>query len=114
MDPFHFSCPHCSSRLRVREKLYVGRQVDCPECGDTLLIVDLAGELGVERVARKPGEEKRETASESAKPVDSMTPGVPLPSRGRLQWFLADRRRALFALGAAAAMLVTLIAVIVH
>ena len=40
MDPFHFACPHCSSRLRVREKLYVGRHVDCPECGDALLIVD--------------------------------------------------------------------------
>jgi DNA-directed RNA polymerase subunit RPC12/RpoP len=53
MDPFHFACPHCSSRLRVREKLFVGRHVDCPECGDTLLIVDRAGELGVERVERQ-------------------------------------------------------------
>jgi hypothetical protein len=114
MDPFHFSCPHCSSRLRVREKLYVGRQVDCPECGDTLLIVDVAGELGVERVARKPGEQKRATASESTSPIDPTTPGLDSASPGRLEWFLADRRRALVALGAAAAVIVALIAVIVH
>src|SRR5258708_1498342 len=56
MDPFHFACPHCSSRLRVREKLYVGRHVDCPECGNALLIVERAGKLGVERIERKPGE----------------------------------------------------------
>lgn len=54
MDPFHFACPHCSSRLRVREKLYVGRQVDCPECGQSLLIVEEKGELGVKRIERPP------------------------------------------------------------
>lgn len=54
MDPFHFACPHCSSRLRVREKLYVGRQVDCPECGDLLLIVERPDGLGVERIERAP------------------------------------------------------------
>jgi DNA-directed RNA polymerase subunit RPC12/RpoP len=54
MDPFHFACPHCSSRLRVREKLYVGRQVDCPECGQFLLIVEQSGELGVRAVERQP------------------------------------------------------------
>src|SRR5579863_492668 len=53
MDPFHFACPHCSSRLRVREKLYVGRQVDCPECGQLLLIVDEKGELAARPVERK-------------------------------------------------------------
>jgi hypothetical protein len=114
MDPFHFSCPHCSSRLRVREKLYVGRQVDCPECGDTLLIVDRAGDLGVERVERKPGEQKAATASDSAAPADVTTPGLHLPPASRLQWFLADRRRPLFALGAAAVLVVAMIAVIAH
>src|SRR5579863_1998355 len=49
MDPFHFVCPHCSSRLRVREKLYLGRQVDCPECGQALKIVE--GKEGLEAQA---------------------------------------------------------------
>ncbi len=53
MDPFHFACPHCSSRLRLREKLYVGRQVDCPECGQVLLIVDDKGELAARPIERK-------------------------------------------------------------
>jgi DNA-directed RNA polymerase subunit RPC12/RpoP len=121
MDPFHFSCPHCSSRLRVREKLYVGRQVDCPECGDKLLIVDREGDLGVERVERRPADKKGVAAKDSgatavvaAASAGTSTPGLPVPPPGRLQWFLADRRRSLVALGAAAAVSVALIAVIVH
>lgn len=54
MDPFHFACPHCLSPLRVREKLFVGRQVDCPACGDLLLIVERGGGMEVERIERKP------------------------------------------------------------
>jgi hypothetical protein len=54
MDPFHFACPHCSSRLRVREKLLVGRHIDCPECGDLLVIVERPDGLGVERIDRPP------------------------------------------------------------
>jgi hypothetical protein len=121
MDPFHFSCPHCSSRLRVREKLYVGRQVDCPECGDSLRIVDRAGDLGVERVERKPADNKGAatkqpgaTAAVVAAPAGTPTPGLSLPPASRLQSFLADPRRSLVALGAAAALVAALIAVIVH
>src|SRR5262245_60646996 len=54
MDPFHFVCPHCSSRLRVREKLLVGRHIDCPECRRTMLIVNGQDGLGVEPVETKP------------------------------------------------------------
>lgn len=46
MDPFHFSCPHCFSRLRVRDPLSVGREVDCPECGKFLLVVEQANAEG--------------------------------------------------------------------
>ena len=53
MDPFHFACPHCSSPLRVREKLLVGRQVECPECGEPLVIVERAGQLAAEPAAKK-------------------------------------------------------------
>ena len=65
MDPFHFACPHCSSRLRVREKLYVGRQVDCPECGQFLLIVEQSGELGV-RAIERTAESEAASAAEKA------------------------------------------------
>src|SRR5258708_8519263 len=53
MDPFHFACPHCTSPLRVREKLLVGRQVECPECGQALVIVERAGKLLAEAAAQK-------------------------------------------------------------
>ena len=87
MDPFHFACPHCSSRLRVREKLFVGRQVDCPECGQSLLIVEQKGELDVRPIERKaqpatdapenqPGKlrGKHELSGQSAPTVDSSAP----------------------------------------
>lgn len=53
MDPFHFECPHCSSRLRVREKLYLGRQVDCPECGQALKIVEGKEGLAAQAIERE-------------------------------------------------------------
>lgn len=54
MDPFHFACPHCSAPLRVREKLYLGRHVDCPECGQALRIVETKEGMGVERAPKPP------------------------------------------------------------
>ncbi|MBI3860404.1 MAG: DUF1559 domain-containing protein [Planctomycetia bacterium] len=54
MEPFHFACPHCRSPLRVREKLYVGRHVDCPECGQTLRIIETRDGMGAERSERPP------------------------------------------------------------
>jgi DNA-directed RNA polymerase subunit RPC12/RpoP len=40
MDPFHFVCPHCSARLRVRDSLSVRRQFGCPECGKRLSLAE--------------------------------------------------------------------------
>lgn len=45
MAPFHFSCPHCLTNLRVRDPLALGRQIDCPECGGLL---EIATERGVD------------------------------------------------------------------
>jgi hypothetical protein len=137
MDPFHFACPHCSSRLRVREKLYVGRQVDCPECGDTLLIVDRAGELAVERVERRPqaapadgkplltGEpetvgKNAGTAAGQRVPAASTPRGTgaavaePIaapPARAIAQRIFASGRRAAIILGACVALIAILLAI---
>ncbi|MGE5190882.1 MAG: hypothetical protein ACM3U2_00155 [Deltaproteobacteria bacterium] len=140
MDPFHFACPHCSSRLRVREKLYVGRQVDCPECGDTLRIVERKGELAVERAQRQPpavppagvrepagqqGTASKETdgaigqrgaaASQTAGAASAATPAspsAPPQAQAFVRRIFADRRRAVLTLGAAAALIAVLLAVI--
>src|SRR5579872_2934192 len=88
MDPFHFACPHCSSRLRVREKLYVGRQVDCPECGQSLLIIEQSGELAVRAVERKAappgsGPPQVQTGKLLEKPAGKQIPsGQPSPPAG--------------------------------
>ncbi|MGH7202683.1 MAG: hypothetical protein ACREJB_18905 [Planctomycetaceae bacterium] len=34
-----FSCPHCSTVLRIRERSLVGQQVECPECHGLIVIV---------------------------------------------------------------------------
>ena len=34
MQVTSFSCPHCSAILRIRDQKFVGRHVDCPDCGN--------------------------------------------------------------------------------
>src|SRR5262245_42524901 len=47
MDPFHFSCPHCKARLRVRDALSVGRPARCPDCAKWFVLVEEKAELFV-------------------------------------------------------------------
>jgi hypothetical protein len=68
MDPFHFACPHCSSPLRVREKLLVGRQVECPECGEPLVIVERAGQLAAEPAGKKVAADRPVAAGPPTEP----------------------------------------------
>jgi hypothetical protein len=81
MDPFHFACPHCSSRLRVREKLFVGRHVDCPECGQSLLIVEQKGELAVQPIERKvaqPATKVPQTSKIAPQPAPNVGTSAPV------------------------------------
>ncbi|MBS0267271.1 MAG: hypothetical protein JSS02_35430, partial [Planctomycetes bacterium] len=100
MDPFRFPCPHCSAPLRVRDKLYVGRQVECPECGKFLTIGESREGTGTLRVEPAPAEIQKppEVAAEKpsagrARPpksraravagaVDQATPETTLPETG--------------------------------
>lgn len=34
-----FSCPHCAASLRIRDRMFVGKTVGCPDCGEQLQIV---------------------------------------------------------------------------
>lgn len=49
MDPFHFTCPHCGAHLKTRDRLSVGRQVNCPECHRPFGIVQTPGGLSTEK-----------------------------------------------------------------
>jgi hypothetical protein len=49
MDPFHFTCPHCGAHLKTRDRLSVGRKVNCPECHRPFGIVQTPGGLATEK-----------------------------------------------------------------
>ena len=38
MSPGQCSCPECGTILRIRDRSFIGRQVDCPDCHAKLLI----------------------------------------------------------------------------
>lgn len=38
MSPGHCSCPDCGTILRIRDRSFIGRNVDCPECHVKLVI----------------------------------------------------------------------------
>lgn len=71
-----FPCPHCSTTLRIRDRMHVGRQVHCPECGGLLRIV-ADGPTGFAAEAAKPPKPKP-----TAPPSPPKT--TPDPTRGRL------------------------------
>ena len=50
METFNFICLHCSSPLRVRDRMFIGRQIGCPECGQLLQIVETPAGFSVEVV----------------------------------------------------------------
>jgi DNA-directed RNA polymerase subunit RPC12/RpoP len=39
MHPNRLQCPHCSVTLRIRDRKHVGQQVDCPDCGQQILVL---------------------------------------------------------------------------
>src|SRR5688572_19689577 len=77
MDTFHFCCCHCAARLRIRDRLYVGRQIHCPECKRSLLLVEIDGELRVKPVVGIPvgstSSTKHPIAGKSAEHVAAVT-----------------------------------------
>jgi hypothetical protein len=106
MDPFHFACPHCSAPLRVRDKLYVGRHVDCPECKQSLRIVETKEGLGIERLERVAP--ATNSPAGLAPAVSQLDPGAPRPDSS----VRTSRRRLLIATSVVGISIVC--AVIVH
>ena len=38
MHIYEFRCPQCAARLRCRDRSWVGRRIQCPDCGGTVLV----------------------------------------------------------------------------
>jgi len=64
-----FSCPHCLSPLRIRDRAFTERKIDCPECGEAL-------EITLDR----DNEPRARKAEESAAPKRRKT-SRPMPPR---------------------------------
>ena len=46
MSVSSFVCPHCNTLLRIRDKVFIGKEIGCPQCSGMVLVnVDDAGEL---------------------------------------------------------------------
>ncbi|MGD9855403.1 MAG: H-X9-DG-CTERM domain-containing protein [Planctomycetaceae bacterium] len=43
MPVYSFPCPHCSARLRLRDRRLIGRTFDCPDCGRAVVLEEDAG-----------------------------------------------------------------------
>ena len=43
MQVVQLTCPHCRASLKVRSRAFVGRKIDCPDCGGGLQIVSDSG-----------------------------------------------------------------------
>lgn len=77
MEPVAVLCPACQHRLRVRERAFLNRPIDCPACG-TAIRIDVArdGAVAVSQVAISPPEPSVVSASRVA-PVAPETDRVP-------------------------------------
>jgi len=56
VQPTVFSCPHCATRLRIRDRSQLGRTIDCPDCKQPLQLgSDSLGRLSAVAITA-PGE----------------------------------------------------------
>ena len=96
MPVVHFQCPSCQAPLRLENRaLFVGRNFDCPDCRETLLI-EADGSTGVKAKAT-PSSEKAKSLARG--PADESTSRavndlvVPLRTRPSI-WDQLSRRPA--------------------
>lgn len=68
MSPGQCSCPHCGTPLRIRDRSFVGRQVECPECQVKLVIL-LDAERKLVAETSKEAPVRKSTAPRLVAPV---------------------------------------------
>ncbi len=100
-----FSCPHCSSPLRIRDRAFVEREVDCPDCGARIEVtLDRDKEPVAQKVETPPteiprkkpprvGSKKTKTKKQRAKSNNGSTQEDPKNASPRIN------RNPLFRLG---------------
>lgn len=94
MPVVHFQCPSCQAPLRLENRaLFVGRNFDCPDCRETLLI-EADGSTGVKAKATPSSESAKSLAREPVDELSSRTVNVLGIPRQSL-WDRLSRRPAL-------------------
>jgi hypothetical protein len=88
MSASQFPCPHCQSPLRIQNRAYLGREVDCPDCGRSIRII-----------RGDDGHLQAEPVGSVAEPKRPSQPAIALPAWGesvrrfatptRVAWILA-------------------------
>ena len=86
MHTIELRCPHCSTRLRLRDQSFVGRTVHCPDCTQPVSIVRTAA--GVIEGVAKSGRSDGSLDASPAKPL-ALPPVVVGPLPRRIAWGLA-------------------------
>eukprot|EP00913_Durusdinium_trenchii_P013428 g12609.t1 len=84
-----FPCPHCAAILRIRDRMFVGQIVGCPDCGEQLFIV-ADGSKGFRAEKAPPPEpasqparskKKRRRKNRSGSAAEEKTPAAPKRER---------------------------------
>ena len=83
MHPTEFECPHCSALLRVRDRQFVGRTVDCPDCGEPVQLLPdgvrgiavLPAESGAKATSPRRKKKTRRPVAETPPRNTWLTPG---------------------------------------
>ncbi len=70
MSPGQCSCPDCGTILRIRDRSFIGREIECPDC-QTKLVIRLDGER--ELIAEYPKVEKTQKKPPTDQPVAKKT-----------------------------------------
>ena len=74
MQATSFPCPHCSVTLRLKQRKVVGKQIDCPDCSQPVLIVaDGRYEVSARCVAVNPEQQTTRTVGDRSA-VTTKTP----------------------------------------
>jgi len=81
-EAFHFHCPTCSTPLRVKDPLSLGRQTRCPECRHSFVISESSGGFQV-----TVGESRVDAVSDGPHAVPPAATSAPVeaPSTGESQ-----------------------------
>ena len=95
MQVVELRCPHCSTKLRLRDQSFVGRTIHCPDCAQAVTIIrNDAGQIeGRPResapptpTGRRAGGSTPSDSSDSAAPDDESPPSPPPASAPASRW----------------------------